>query len=270
MSWPDAGPPAGSLPIPASCDAFFGGRFHLLQPKSGGFRAGLDALLLAASLPASRRGACADLGAGAGAAAFAALVRCAHLDIVLAERDPVMLALARASIALPENARLAARMRVAELDVLGRRTAREAAGLPDSGFGTVITNPPFHPAGGRQSPDPLRAAARAIPAPGFLAGWIRTAAALLEHGGLFAMIARPDALGPIIEAAGNRLGDLRIKPVHAAEGRPAIRILVHARKGSRAPLSLLAPLVLHGEDGAPTPLADRVALGEAAIDLGLA
>lgn len=263
----DDGPP---IPAGTSRDAFYGGRFHLLQPKGRGFRAGLDALLLAASLPPSRCGECADLGAGAGAVGFAAAVRCPGLHVTLVESSPAMSALAREAIALPENAGIAARLRVAELDVLGRRAARAAAGIEDGSFGTVITNPPFHPAGGRASPDALRDAARAMPTADFLAGWIRASAALLEEGGLFAMIARPDNIAEILDAAGRRLGDLRIRPVHSAPARPAIRILVHARKGSRAGLSLLAPVVLHSDDGALTPLAHAVASGEATVDLGLA
>ena len=262
-------PPAGAVPIETSVDSFQGGTFHLLQPHGQGFRAGLDALLLAASLPAGRVGSALDLGSGAGAVAFAAVARCSALTMTLVENNPFMASLAARSIALVENAALAPRLAVVEADVLGRRAAREAAGLADGAYSTVVTNPPFHPAGGRASPDPLRQSARAVPDEDFLARWIRSAAALLEHGGLFAMIARPDSLAQILAAAERRLGDVRILPVHAKPDAPAMRILVQARKGSRAPLSLRPGLVLHGLDGKLTTIGQSVGMGEATIDLGL-
>ncbi|GGD07841.1 tRNA1(Val) (adenine(37)-N6)-methyltransferase [Aureimonas glaciei] len=253
-----------------SVDSFYAGRFHLVQPQGQGFRAGLDALLLAASLPAGRGGTAVDLGAGAGAVGFAAVARCPALAMTLVENNDVMAALARRSVALPGNAALAPRLRVVEADVLGRRAAREAAGLADGDYATVVTNPPFHPPGGRASPDALRHAARAATNEDFLIRWIRSGAALLAHGGLFAMIARPDSLADILNACERRLGDIRLLPVHAHAGAPAMRLLLHARKGSRAPLSLLPGLVLHGADGGLTAAGTGIGTGDATIDLGLA
>jgi tRNA1(Val) A37 N6-methylase TrmN6 len=256
--------------VPTSVDSFYGGRFHLVQPQGQGFRAGLDALLLAASLPADRGGAAVDLGAGAGAVGFAAVARCPALAMTLVENNAVMAALARQSATLPGNAALAPRLRIVEADVLGRRSAREAAGLADGEFATVVTNPPFHPPGGRASPDALRHAARAATDDDFLAGWIRSGAAMLQTGGLFAMIARPDSLADILAACGRRLGDVRVLPVHPHAGAPATRILLHARKGSRAPLSLLPGLVLHDSDGSLTAAGRGIGTGDATVDLGLA
>ena len=42
------------------CDRFYGGRFALMQPQGRGYRSGLDALLLAATLPATATGRLAD------------------------------------------------------------------------------------------------------------------------------------------------------------------------------------------------------------------
>lgn len=263
---PDAAGETAGIPSETTIDAFYAGRFHLVQPKGRGFRAGLDALLLSASLLPTRRGRGVDLGSGAGAASFAAAVRCPELALTLVERDPEMAGLARRSLALAENAALAARLNVIEADVLSRRPAREAAGLFDGAFTTVLTNPPFYPLGSRGSPDPLRQAARTIPDRAFLGGWVCTAAALLEEGGLLAMIARPDSLPDILEASRNRLGDIRILPVHSHPDRRAIRILVQARKGSRAVLSLLPPAALLGADGVETAFGQAISIG-AAIDL---
>ncbi len=49
-----------------------------------------------------------------------------------------------------------------------------------------------------------------------------------------------------------------MRPVQAKAGEAAIRILVSGVKGSRAPLSLAAPLILHAEDGRFTPEAEAL------------
>lgn len=260
------GEAAGSLAT--SCDAFYGGRFHLLQPKGRGFRAGLDALLLAAAIPADASGRAADIGSGSGAASFALACRCPGLAVRLVERNPAVADLARAGAALDANRGISSRLAVTEADILGGRAAREAAGLPDGGFDVVLTNPPFYPEAYRRSPDPLRAEALAMAGEDFLARWVRAAAALLRPQGWFAMIARPESLAEIAVAARNRLGDLRVMPVHPRADRPAIRVLIRARKGSRAPLSLMPPLVLHGEEGELTEAARRIAAGEAELGFG--
>ncbi|RIX98815.1 methyltransferase [Aureimonas flava] len=236
---PDGAPADG-----VTCDAFLGGAFHLLQPARGGLRSGDDALLLAATVEPGQGGLAADLGSGAGAVALAAAVRAPGLHVVLAERNRAMAELARGTLALPENAALAGRLHLAELDLLQPRPAREAAGLADAAFDLVLTNPPFHPAGGRVSPHPMRASAKGVPDPAFTGRWLAVAAALLRHGGALRMIGRPDQLAEIARACDNRLGGLCVRAVHSDAHAPAIRILVAATRGSRAPLRLLPPLVL--------------------------
>ena len=77
-------------------DAFLGGALRILQPKAG-FRAGMDSLLLAASIDG--RGHVLDVGAGVGVVGLALARRVAEAEVVLVERDPHLLELARANIA---------------------------------------------------------------------------------------------------------------------------------------------------------------------------
>ncbi|KQT54725.1 hypothetical protein ASG43_03935 [Aureimonas sp. Leaf454] len=178
--------------------------------------------------------------------------------------------LARSSLALPANAAFGGRLAVAEVDLLAGRTAREAAGLFDGAFQTVLTNPPFHPAGGRASPEPSRQAARSMPEPDFLQRWLAAASALLEPGGLLLLVARPDSLQAVLDAATNRYGDIRLRPVHPRPERPASRILLAARRGSKAPFQILPPVVLADAQGRATPMGAAIGDGRAAIDFEIA
>ena len=266
MSCPDpAGGPLSREPAAGTGnmtpDAFLGGRFHLLQPPRGGFRSGLDALLLAACVPDGAGGRAADLGAGAGAVAFAAAVRAPALSVTMVERDETAAGLARASAALPHNAALASRLCVIEADIVAPRPAREAAGLFDGAFDFVLTNPPFHPFGFRTSPDPARRSATAIPRRDFLSRWIAVAAALLRQNGRFFMIGRPDNLADVFGAVENRLGGMCILPIQPRPNHPASRVLVAAVRGSRAPVRLLPAAILADASGQGGALAAGIANG---------
>ncbi|WP_319517954.1 methyltransferase [uncultured Martelella sp.] len=229
-------------------DAFHRGRFHLVQPRGRGHRAGMDAMLLASMVDGTGPLKVADLGAGAGAAGLAVAARLADVTVSLFEISPEMADYARQTLALAENAGLAARACVYEADVTLKGAHRNAAGLTDDTFDHVIMNPPFNAAADRRTPDALKGVAHAM-AEGLFENWIRTAGAILKPGGQMSLIARPESIGAIIAACGNRFGGLEITPVHAREGEDAFRILASAVKGSRARLALRAPLVMHGPDG---------------------
>jgi tRNA1(Val) A37 N6-methylase TrmN6 len=84
------------------------------------------------------------------------------------------------------------------------------------------------------------------------------------------MIHRPDALAAILAAVDRRLGALALLPVHAFAGAGAHRLLIAGVKGSRAPLRIAPPLILHQADGRLTPDADAIHRGQAPIDWGAA
>ncbi|WP_334175309.1 methyltransferase [Pseudoxanthobacter sp.] len=242
-----------------TCDSFLGGRICALQPARGPHRSGHDAVLLAAALPADFTGTAFDLGAGSGVAGFALAARCPGLQVVLAERDPAALALARAGLALPENAAFAGRVRAIEADVTAPAARRAAAGLVAGSADAVVMNPPFHRAGAvRASPDAARAGAHVL-APEGLEPWLRTAAGLLRPGGVVAVIFPAAGLGPLLAALGGRFGAVAVLPVQPRAEAQAIRVVVQAIAGSRGPLALLPPLVLHAGAGPqPSPAAAAV------------
>ncbi|MFC5759527.1 tRNA1(Val) (adenine(37)-N6)-methyltransferase [Rhizobium sp. GCM10022189] len=245
-------------------DAFHRGLFHIVQPKGRGHRAGMDAMLLAALVADDRPVRVADLGAGAGAAGLAVASRLPKAEVVLFERSAEMVDYARRSIELSDNAHMAGRVSVVEADVTLTAKARNDAGLTDESFDHVIMNPPFNDAGDRRTPDALKAEAHAM-TDGLFESWIRTAGAIMIPGGQLSLIARPQSIAEIIDACGRRFGGIEITAVHPREGENAVRILVTAIKGSRARLSLRAPLIMHEEGSHKfSPLVDDFNNGRAA------
>lgn len=244
-------------------DAFLGGALRILQPKEG-YRAGLDAVLLAAAAPieTGRSERVLDVGAGVGVVGLAVARRVADAQVTLVERDPELAACARANI---ERNGLGARVRVIEADVA--RPLGEIAELSATAqsFDHVLANPPYHVEGrGTAAGDPAKAAAHAMPGGG-LERWLRFMAAIARPGGTAGLIHRADALGEILAACAGRFGGLAVLPLHAKEGEPAGRILVQGVKGSRAPLALLPGLVLHGADGKFQPEVEAVLRAGAAL-----
>ena len=58
---------------------------------------------------------------------------------------------------------------------------------------------------------------------------------------------------------------MRVLPIHARAGEDAGRIVVTGRKGSRAPLAMAPPFVVHEADGALHGEADAVHRGQALL-----
>lgn len=243
---------------PFTEDAFLDGRLLLRQPPRG-HRIGTDALLLAAAAPAAGR--VCDLGAGVGAVGLALLLRGAG-QAVLVERDPTFAALAEANIALGG---FGVRAHLARLDLFDRRSVLAEPLLADQSFDSVATNPPFDQSlEGRRSPSALKIAAHAM-AGGSLGDWLVAAARLLREGGTLTLIHRADRLAQVLAALPGRLGGVAVRPVQPRAEAAATRILVSAIAGSRAPLALLPPIVLHGPDGSFTPEAERAHRGQGTI-----
>lgn len=242
-------------------DGFLGGRLRLRQPASG-HRAGHDAILLAAATAAQPGQRIADFGAGVGAAGLAVARRVAGIELVLVEVDAAIAALTSANAA--SNGIEA---RVVTLDLDSSAAAFAAAGLgPDSVDG-VLTNPPFNdPVRQQPSPDGARRVAHEA-TPTTLENWIHAARRVLKPGGMLTLIWRAEGLEQVLAALARGFGGIAIQPVHGTPSGPAIRILVRATKGARAPLRIYPGLMLNDSAGVPTLQANALLSGEAVLPL---
>jgi tRNA1(Val) A37 N6-methylase TrmN6 len=238
-------------------DHVLGGRVRLRQGRDG-YRAGLDAALLAAACDAKPGARVLDAGCGAGAVMLAAAVRRPEASFTGLERDAGAAALARENIALNG---LEARVGV----ILGEVAAPFAA-LDLAPFDAALANPPFFDdAGALRGPAPARRGAWITPEG--LGAWTGFLLKAVREGGSITLIHRADRLADILAGLAPKAGSFQIRPVQPFADAPARRVLVRAVKTGRAPLRLLPPLVLHARDGAKhTAQIEAVLRGEAAID----
>jgi tRNA1(Val) A37 N6-methylase TrmN6 len=235
-------------------DAVLGGRLRLRQHRRG-HRVGHDAILLAAACPARAGDRVVDLGAGVGGAGLALATRVDGTSVTLVEVEPTLASLAEANAELNG---LAGRVRVVTLDVTAPARAFAAAGLVPESAMRILMNPPFNDAGRqRVSPDRQRRLAHVAPRAA-LGTWVKTAARLLRPRGTLALIWRADGLGDVLTALTPAFGGVAVLPVYPTPQASAIRVLVRAVKGSRAPLVLLPGLVLADEAAQPHPDAEAV------------
>lgn len=242
-------------------DAFLGGQLRLRQLKSG-HRAGHDAMLLAAATPARAGNRVVDFGAGVGAAGLAVARRVGGIGLVLVEIDETLAGLARDNAAangLPAS--------VIVLDVEASADAFAAAGLKPDSVDAVLMNPPFNDATRhRTSPDRARELAH-VATSATLENWVHAARRILKSSGTLTLIWRADGIGEVLAALGRGFGGLAILPVHGDAGTPAIRVLVRAIKGGRAPAQIHPALMLNDQSGVPNQEVQEVLAGKRVLPL---
>lgn len=218
-------------------DHLLGGRVVLQQPRTG-LRAGLDAVMLAAAVPARPGETVLEAGAGTGAAILCLMARVPGLAGVAVERDPALAALLRHNAAANGAA----------ITVLCGDVADPSlrAALPRCHH--AFANPPYWPDGTRP-PEALRAAAtHADTVP--LAAWAAFCAAPLRHRGSLTFVLPAARLAEgiaALRAAG--CGAIGVLPLWPRAGQAAKRVILSARKGAKGPDRLLPGLVLHEGTG---------------------
>lgn len=238
--------------------ALLGGRVRLLQPARG-YRAGMDAALLAAAVAARPGQRLFEAGCGAGAVLMQVAARCPDVILTGLERDPEAAALARRNVALNG---VEDRATIVTADVAAGFRALK---LPPCDW--AVSNPPFF-----DDETALRA-----PSPGKRGAWIADDGLVawtdillsaVKDGGRILMIHRADRLADILSLLGAKAGSFAILPIQPFANQPAKRVLVRAIKRGKAPLALLPALVLHDRSGAKhTAEAEAILKGEAELTL---
>ena len=216
-----------------SCDLFLNGALEILQPKAG-YRAGVDPVLLAATVPACAGDSVLELGCGGGVASLCLATRVQGVGLTGVELQTDYADLARRN-AIKNGIKM---------DV----HCADLSHLPDTilqqNFDHVIANPPYYlRKHGTAATDAGREAALAEETP--LNDWIAVATRRLKPKGYLTFIQVAERLPALLAAIDSRLGDIKILPLSPRIGRSAQLVIVQARKGARAASQLLAPVVMH-------------------------
>lgn len=248
--------PAPISPPSVTEDAVLDGRVRLRQPVAG-YRAGMDAALLAAACDAKAGERVIEAGCGVGGALLAAAARRPDARFVGLERDPVAVDLARGN---------AARNDLQDrVEIVGGDVQRGFRALDLPVFDAVMSNPPFF-----DDPAALRAPAPeksgAWMADGGLAAWTAFCLKAVREGGAITLIHRADRLADLLALLAPKAGSFRIRPIAPFADVPAKRVIVRAIKTGKAPLVLLPPLVLHDREGTGhSAAAEAILRGDAAL-----
>lgn len=235
-----------------AAEHFLDGRVRVEQPRNG-FRSGLDAVMLAAAVPARPGQSALELGAGAGTASLCLAARVAHVTITGVEIAADLARLASRNAAVNG---MAARVSFTAADIFA---------LPPElrrDFDHVFVNPPFH-GDGQQPPDAARALA--LNDGGLLTDWLRLGLQRTVSGGYFTAILRADRLPEALSALPD--GGVSMLPLWPRAGEPAKRAILQVRKGSRATFTFFPGLILHESSGAYTSQAQAILRGGAALAL---
>ncbi len=217
---------------------------RLLQPE-GGFRPGLDSVMLAAACPAIAKETVLDAGCGVGSAGLCLKHRVPDIQLRGVDSDQIYIDLAR------QNGK------TSSFDCVSIQNYR-----PEHCFDHIICNPPFYEDGEHlMSPDFLKAKAHGHGVDHEdidLEVWIKHIHRLLKSKGGLTMIHRTERLDDILFYMRKKFGAVEIIPLWRKVDGEAKRVIIRAIKDRKTALKIHAGLALHEEDGSYTKEADKI------------
>lgn len=213
--------------LQTTIDLFLDGKVTAKQP-SRGYRAGVDAVLLAASVPAKSGESVLELGCGVGVASLCLAARMPDLRITGVEVQADYAALA------VENG----------LNAINADLRALPADLRNTQFNHVIMNPPYFE---RDKGSAASNTGRDIAMGGdtLLADWIDIAAKRLAPKGYFTMILRMERLPEVLSHLQGRLGSVILRPIAARTNTAPHLFLLQARHSGKAPFQMRPNLIMH-------------------------
>ena len=214
-------------------DAFLNGKVHVLQPRKG-FRSGIDAVLLAAAVPAKSGESVLELGCGVGVAALCLHARVPGLALQGVELQGDYAALARRNVTANN-----AQMQIVSADLRALPTD-----LRQMQFDHVMMNPPyFARAKGSAADDLGRDVALAGETP--LTDWLDVGLKRLAPKGTLTVIQHITRLPDVLGHLAAPLGSIVAQPIAGRSGTAPNLFILQGRHSGRAPFRLKQTLVLH-------------------------
>ncbi|MGB0843779.1 MAG: methyltransferase [Alphaproteobacteria bacterium] len=242
----------------ASIDAYFDGLLYITQPN-GSLKAGLDSLLLAASLSLRPDQKILDLGCGCFQLGLFLLARQADVCVTGVENQLKLVNFAHHNI---NSANQWSQCQVIQADII----ADDLKNIRSNFFDHVISNPPyfsFGPATQLKKDQEVRANARKFSNQhtyATLYTWLSVAKKKLKQGGMITMSLcdrqLPSALKVLKELD---FGGIEVLPLFPTSDKPATRFLLAAKKDSKSLDHTYGGLTLRDHKRAIRPEISRLA-----------
>ena len=214
-------------------DSFLGGSIKIWQPKKG-YRAGMDPILLAASVNVSEGQKVLDLGCGVGTASFAIGYRVKNVELYGIEIQKVFVDLA--NLNSEENG--------IELKLECSNISNLSSNINSKSFDHVIANPPYFDRKTSVRSENV-SKEKSFGDTCSISEWLKVAAKRVTPKGFVHFIIRSDRLPEVFSNMPNSLGSLVITPIFSRKNENAKLSILHAKKNGRAGFIISPPIILH-------------------------
>lgn len=237
-------------------DKYLDGKVILKQPSKG-YRAGIDAVLLASAVHPKDNEHILDVGAGAGAVMLCLSYHHPNTWITGLEIQEEMVELNRYNIELNQKEQ--------RLKTFQGSIANPPKELFPNSFHHVVSNPPYFD-NGFEAKGKSRSLSR-LETDINLTEWIETCIRMVRPRGFLTLIHRAERLDEILATLMTKMGAIKIYPFWPDESKAAKLVLIQARKSVKTDCTLMPGMVLHQEDHSYTNAADAIFRGNQTIEL---
>lgn len=239
-------------------DAFLGGLLQILQPQKG-YRAGMDAVLLAAAVPATASELILEAGSGVGVAALCLARRVRGVQVMGLEIQQNLVAIAENNA---QRNGLTSDVTFVVGDIL-----KTPASVKSMSFDHFMCNPPYFDQPGAYRRSEAGKEVSNMGTGAQLEDFIQWGLRRLKPKGRITLIHRAERLEEIISLFHGKVGDIRVCPIWPRLGDAAKRVIVSGQNGAKSPLKLLAGFAMHEPGRRYSREAERYLRDGAAISL---
>ena len=221
------------------------------QPQKG-YRLSIDPFLLAACVHAQDHQKILDIGTGSGAVALILSHENITYQLTGIECDDMLISCAYMNAKANHNVCI----QWVHADI------QEDQSISDHFFDHVVSNPPFYdPYHYRQSVLKKNAHMEKVS----LQKWLIYAVKKLVNGGILHLIHIPERLPEILKILHHLNCSVTLFPLWPKKNTSCHRILLKAKKNSRAHFQIKEGLILHQDNGEFTPMMEKILKGEEKI-----